>query len=266
MDLIAIDIGNSSISIAVFDDDKIERIEDVSVSEPQKLLNILKAFREICGPQPFGASTVPVIVSSVNEKVLAEVEEVVSEALDQSALLVGRNFPLEMTTSVENPEAVGCDRLLAAYSAYEVIEGPCVIADFGTATTIDLVSESGIFVGGIITPGLTLAAKSLSDYTSALPLVKPILPEEGSSYGINSELAIQNGIFYSAIGALREMVERYATELGTWPQVVITGGLGKLIVQRCDFADSYVPNLVVNGLYLAYTRYRDGQDDEVMNI
>lgn len=263
MDLIVIDIGNSNISLAVFAKGKLGRTEHIAVNRTKtaKLGDMLQAFLEICGPQPLGARTVPVVVCSVNQKTLGIVEKAVNESLDQNILLIGRDFPLEMKVAVENPESIGSDRLVTAFAAYCVIESAVVVADFGTATTIDLVNDNGIFLGGVIMPGLGTAAKSLKTHTAMLPEVTPKLPT--GEYGINTITAIENGIYYSAIGALREMVERYATELGHWPQVVATGGYASLVAQKCEIIDSIVPNLCLDGLYLAYQQFcRSGQMEE----
>ncbi|MCK4629057.1 MAG: type III pantothenate kinase [Sedimentisphaerales bacterium] len=257
MDAITIDIGNSTISIAVFTGQKHNRTETIPIeqADTRKLSDILRAFREICGPQPLNAKTVPVVVSSVNSTILELIERSVGDVLDQNILLIGREFPLEMKVAVENPDTIGSDRLLTAFAAYQVVESAVVVADFGTATTIDCVNDNGIFLGGVILPGLNLSARSLSEYTAALPCVTPKLPTD--IFGVNTETAIQNGIYFGAIGAFREIVERYAEQLGQWPQIVATGGFSKLILRHCDFIDSHVPDLCLDGLYLAYCRYRD---------
>lgn len=260
MDMIAIDIGNSTLSLAVFADRELNRSEHIrlnEVSQP-RLEETMREYRAICGEQPLGARTVPVVSSSVNQEEFARVERSVYTALKQDIILIGRDFPLEMKTAVENPEAVGTDRLVTAFAAYEVIQSSAVVADFGSATTIDCVNEQGIFVGGTILPGLNMAARALHDYTDALPKVEPRVPE--SVFGINTSDAINNGIYYGTIGALREIVERFAEELGHWPQVVATGGYSKLIAARCEFIDSLVPDLCLNGLYLAYRRYREAME------
>lgn len=260
MDMIAIDIGNSTVNLSVFVKEQMSPAVHLGLAEQDRLPEVLLRFREACGAQPLGARTVPVVVSSVNRKSLAAVEAAAAKALDQRVLLVGREVPLGMKLAIENPETVGTDRLLTAYAAYEVVQGAVVVADFGTATTIDCVNERGIFLGGVILPGLRLAARSLKDYTDALPLVEPAVPE--FEIGINTEMAIQSGIYYGAIGALRELVERYATTLGKWPQVVLTGGYAGLIAKKCDFADSLAPDLCLSGLYLAYQQYQAGQEPE----
>ena len=144
-----------------------------------------------------------------------------------------------------------------------MVEDAVVVADFGTATTIDCVDHYGIFLGGAILPGLDVAARSLNEHTVALPRIKPEIPT--GAYGTNTVAAIQHGIYYGAIGALRGIVEQYATQLGRWPQVILTGGFGKLISEKCDFVDSYVPNLCLDGIFLAYRKWRDRQENSLQD-
>ncbi len=258
MDMIAIDVGNSTVSIGVFANDEPVRSEQVPLEEIQKLGGIIRAMRDRCGPQPLGAKTVPVVVSSVNQKALVLVEAAVGDTLDQRILLMGRDVPLEMKTAVENTEALGQDRLMTAFAAYQVIGAAVAVASFGTATTIDLVNDHGIFLGGMILPGLGLSALSLHEHTDALPQVQIRVPDQ--LYGTNTESAIRSGIYYAALGSLREIIERYATELGHWPHVIATGGYARLIAQKCDFIDSLVPDLCLDGIYLAYRRFREAQE------
>lgn len=261
MDLIAIDIGNSTISLGVFVNQELLRTERVSVAAPEKLAEVIGSMRQLCGAQPLGARTVPVVACSVNAKALQTVEQATQKALDQKVLVAGKDITLSIKLGVEDPEKIGADRLLTAMAAYEVVEGAVAVADFGTATTIDCVNQNGIFVGGTIMPGLGLACQALHQHTTALPEVVPEIPE--GDFGTNTRLAIQHGVFYGAMGAMREIVERYATLLGQWPQLIITGGYGKIIAQKCDFADSFVPNLCLDGIYLAYRKFHEHQEVDI---
>jgi type III pantothenate kinase len=261
MDLIAVDIGNSNVALAVFVKDELKRTERIDLDKLDSLTETIMALRQMCGPQQHGARTVPVVVSSVNAETEKIVADAVLSALDQNIQVIGRDVPLDMKHALENPESVGTDRLLTASAAYAVIEDACVIADFGTATTIDCVDHYGIFLGGTIQPGLKLAARSLHEHTSALPEVNPVVPQD--DYGIDTEKAIQHGIYFGAVGALRGIVERYATLLSRWPQVVLTGGYAKLIAQHADFADSLVPDLCLDGIFLTYRKFHENQDAEL---
>jgi len=257
MDAICIDIGNTHIALALFLNNQLEQVERLPAGNPQGLSERIRALRGKCGPQPLGARTVPVVVSSVNPATCRLVEEAVADALDQRILLIGRDVPLDIKYAVEDIEAVGADRLLTAAAAYAVVEDAVVVADFGTATTIDCVDHYGIFLGGAILPGLTLQARSLHEHTALLPEVRPDRP--AGDYGTNTVQAIQHGLFYGAIGALRGIVERYAALLGRWPHVVLTGGFAELLAPEADFVDSTVPHLCLNGIFLAYKKHREQQ-------
>ena len=263
MDMIAVDIGNSGISMGVFVKDELRQSVHLDAHSPQGLVKMIKSMRQMCGEQEFGARTVPVVVSSVNPEAQKKLSEAVNEAVDQQILVIGRDVGLDMKLAVENPESVGTDRLLAAMAAYAVVENAVVIADFGTATTIDCVDHYGIFLGGAILPGLDLAAMSLNEHTVGLPRVQPQVPT--GAFGTNTEMAIQYGIYYGAIGALQGIVEKYATQLGQWPQLVLTGGYAQLIKEKCDFADSLVPNLCLDGIFLAYRKWRESRGNEIQN-
>ncbi len=261
MDLIAFDIGNTSVKVGVFDDGQLKEHTSIAIDQLQdKLPAILEKYRAICGEQDFGASTVPLPACSVNEKAQKLVEAIVLKQFNQDITLVGRDYALEMPVGVSNPESLGNDRLLVASAAFDVVGRAVVVADFGTATTIDLVNDAGIFLGGVILPGLALSARSLNEHTSVLPYVEPSIPEGESAYGINTAAAINNGIYYAALGALRELVERYASELGYWPQVITTGGYAKMIAERSDIVENVVPELCLNGLFISYSRWRDNRD------
>ena len=160
---------------------------------------------------------------------------------------------------VDEPDKVGTDRVVAAAAAYSVVEDAVVIADFGTALTIDLVDERGNFLGGVICPGFEISSRALNENTAQLPKTKVTRPKE--PYGKNTIDAINCGLYYSAMATLQEVIRRYAEKIGKWPQTVLTGSAAEIIKDDCDFIDSYVPNLVVKGIVLAYKKYIEEKKD-----
>ena len=254
MDIIAVDIGNSHVSLGLFRDDRLQPAKHVPACDSGQLTEALGELRDAQSVGPAGEPLAPVVAGAVNPEALALVECAVEEVLDRKTLLIGRDVPLNIPVALENPDEVGCDRLLTAAAAYDMLQSALVVADFGTAITVDCVSSTGIFMGGAIMPGLRLAARSLHEHTAALPMVTPLVPQ--TNYGINTETAIQCGIYYGAIGAVQQLIERYSEQLGQWPHVIFTGGDAKMIAQQCDFADSVVPDLCLTGLYLAYVKFR----------
>jgi type III pantothenate kinase len=121
-----------------------------------------------------------------------------------------------------------------------------------------LVDEKGIFLGGAICPGFEISAKALKENTTQLPKINVTKPK--SPYGKTTKQAINCGLYYSAIGTLEEVIRRYAEKIGRWPQTVITGAAAKIIKDDCQFIDSYVPNLVVKGIALAYRKYLEQKE------
>lgn len=190
------------------------------------------------------------VVSSVSPPTLAELERMLRTHCDDTeAIVVGRDIPLPMKVAVAEPDHVGSDRVCAAAAAYGIIQGACVVASFGTALTVDLVSDDGVFMGGAILPGMKLAAEALHEHTALLPLVEIETPQE--TWGTRTDSAIRVGVFCSMVGTLRELAERYATHVGKWPPLVVTGGDAQRIADEADFIDRVVPDLCLQGVALA---------------
>ena len=258
MNILAIDIGNTNIGIGFFLDDQEQFFETIPGGSTAKLASCLKsAWEKIPVLESSREKTRDgvVVVSSVKPAWTDVIEQIARDQLDTEIHIIGKDVPLPMTLWVDEPDKVGTDRVVAAAAAYAVVEDAVVVADFGTAVTIDLVDHNGVFLGGVICPGFEISAKALKDNTAQLPNVKVTRPK--APYGKNTADAINCGLYYSTVGALQEIIRRYAEELGKWPQTIITGSGAKTILTDCEFIDSYIPNLVVTGIVLAYKKYLD---------
>ena len=256
MNIIAVDIGNTNITIALFLKGQEEFIKSIPGSSESKLTECLKS---VWQKIPIAKSSKEkkrdgvIVVSSVKPVWTKLVEAIVKETLGEKVLLIGQKIPLPMDLAVDEPGEVGSDRVVSAAAAYAVVEDAVVVADFGTAVTIDLVDEGGTFLGGVICPGFEISTKALKQNTAQLPKIKVTKPKV--PYGGTTNQAINCGLYYSAIGTLQEVIMRYAEKIGRWPQTVITGAAAEIIKDDCDFIDSYVPNLVIKGIALAYRKY-----------
>lgn len=260
MNLIAIDIGNTNITVGLFLDDAEKSIETIDGHDSERVeAALVEAWEQI----PFVKMAKVekregvIVVSSVNDMWTKMVSDMCKGVLDENIKLIGKDVPLPIEMGVENASEVGTDRVVAAAAAFAVVEDAVVVADFGTAITIDLVDEDGVFLGGVICPGFELAAGALEKGTAKLPKVTVERPK--NPVGGSTVEAINSGLYYSAIGTLRMMTETYAAELGKWPQLIVTGGSAEIIKQDCDFVDSWATNLVVRGIVLAYKKYLDDQ-------
>jgi type III pantothenate kinase len=262
MNIIAIDIGNTNIHIGLFLEGKEQSIESVPGGSRAKVTNCLKsAWQKIPAIE---SSTEDkrngvIVVSSVKPAWTKVVREIAKTNFDEDIYVIGKDIPLPMQLWIDEPDKVGTDRVVSAAAAYDVAQDAVVIADFGTAVTIDLVDQNGIFLGGVICPGFEISAKALRDYTAQLPNIKITKPK--APYGKNTVDAINCGLYYSIVGALQEVIRRYAEKLGKWPQTVITGSGAKVIAGDCEFIDDYVPNLVVKGIVLAYKKYLEQKEE-----
>jgi type III pantothenate kinase len=167
------------------------------------------------------------------------------------------NEEVPIAIDVDFPELVGTDRLMAALAANR-LRAPnraAVVADLGTAITVDLVTAEGSFAGGAILPGLAMSARALDDHTDALPRIavdrwrKPPAP-----LGKATEPAIEAGLFWGAVGAIRELIGQYSKDLASAPDIFVTGGGSPLIAEVLsrgrDRSVLHVPHLVLSGIAL----------------
>ena len=256
MNIIAVDIGNTNITIGFFLKDREEFIKSIPGQSQEKLTECLKSAWEKI---PIAKSSREkkrdgvIVVSSVKAVWTKVIQKIAKETLGENIYVIGEDIPLPMDLAVDKPSEVGTDRVVSAAAAYAVVEDAVVVADFGTAVTIDLIDEKGIFLGGVICPGLEISAEALKENTAQLPKVKVTRPK--TPFGKTTNQAINCGLYYSAVGMLQEVIRRYAEKIGKWPQTIVTGSGAKTIQQDCEFIDSFVPNLVVKGIVLAYKKY-----------
>ncbi|MBW8001298.1 MAG: type III pantothenate kinase [Planctomycetes bacterium] len=262
MNIIAVDIGNTNISIALFLRDEQRTIDSIAGESTDALTQCLKTACQdipIVGGSKEGKRDIFVVVSSVKPVWTKKIAKIVKDELGEKIQVIGKDVPLPMTLWVDEPEKVGTDRIVSSFAAYSVAEEAVVVADFGTAVTIDLVDDNGVFQGGVIVPGFEISAKALKENAALLPKVKVTRPEE--AYGKNTKDAINCGLYYSTIGMLEEVIRRFAETIGKWPRTVLTGAAAKIIQEDCQFIDSFVPNLVVKGIALTFQKYIEEQTE-----
>ncbi|NLW84947.1 MAG: type III pantothenate kinase [Phycisphaerae bacterium] len=265
MNLIAIDIGNTNVKVAFFLDDTEQQIVCFSPAD-EGFQERLGRFLEDCWEQvPLVASAAEpirngvIVVSSVNPETTEWVRQICLSELGEKIKVIGQDVPLPIETSVDSPFEVGTDRLITAAAAYSVVEDAVVVADFGTAVTIDLVDEAGVFVGGTISPGFEMALGAMHEHTARLPAVSMQKPV--SVYGVNTSEAMRAGVYWAAVGLLETLCRKYAEQLGRWPHVILTGGNAAIFKDDCEFVDSYVPDLAVRGIMIAWKKSLFEADD-----
>ncbi len=241
-------IGNSRTALAIWADGQVAAVVRVDTGDMGAFDD---AFEALARSMPRGRPAAAV-VSSVVPSALEKVRERIETLIDRTALVIGEQVALPIDVALAEPLKVGVDRLCNAAAAYERLKHSCVVIDFGTAVTVDLVDDDGVFQGGAILPGLKLQLAALRDHTAQLPDVPVEIPED--PIGRSTREAMQNGVCRGLCGAVRGLVEAYATKINHWPQTVATGGDAVLLAPHCDFLDNVVPDLCLRGVGLAYSR------------
>jgi type III pantothenate kinase len=256
MNIIAVDIGNTNITIGLYLGNEEQFIKSIPGQSRKELTSCLasawKKIPVIKSSREKKRNGV-IVVSSVKPAWTKLVRQIVKDNFGEKIFIIGKDIPLPMTLWVDEPDKVGADRIVAAAAAYAVVEDAVAVADFGTAVTIDLVDDKGIFLGGVILPGFEISTKALNENTAQLPKIKVTRPK--MPFGKNTTEAINCGLYYSAVATLQEVIRHYAEKIGKWPHTVLTGSAAETIKDDCEFIDSYVPNLVVKGIVLAYRKY-----------
>ncbi|MGA2915841.1 MAG: type III pantothenate kinase [Sedimentisphaerales bacterium] len=271
MNIVAIDIGNTNVTAGLFIDNTETMMEKIGGDNLEELVAFLKSSwqkipfvkagrdkdkkSDLGSPRRDKHNGV-IVVASVKPDWTEKIRQIVKEELNEKILEIGigKDVPLPMELDVDELAKVGVDRVLCAFAAFSVISDAVIVADFGTAVTIDLVDEKGVFLGGTILPGFDMSADALHRWTANLPKIGKVkIP--GKPFGRNTTDAINNGLYYSAIGALETIGRLYSEEIGKWPQTVVTGGNMEIIRSGCDFVDSFVTDLSVKGIVLAYKKF-----------
>lgn len=245
--ILVADVGNTRIGLGIADADRLRNVTRVSSRDEADWITVLRGTREVL---PSGTKILA--IGSVSPNASRRFAEVAREVLDFRTLLVRDDMPLPLALDLENDREVGVDRVCAAAAAFERIKAACAIASLGTAITVDFVSNEGVFLGGSILPGLQMGCDALHERTAALPQVDVHAPI--AALGRNTRDAINNGVVYGAIGAIREIVERFATQVGAWPPLLATGGNADLIREHADFIDAFIPDLCLMGIALAFRK------------
>jgi type III pantothenate kinase len=172
--------------------------------------------------------------------------------LGQEMLVVGPGVKTGMPIRMDNPREVGPDRLVNAVAAHARFGGPCIVVDFGTANTFDIVSAEGEYVGGIIALGVEISLEALTERAARLPKVD--LAEPRSLIGKSTIEAIRSGVVYGVAAQVDGIVRRLWSELGEEADAVATGGLAEHIVPHTETIDEIDDLLTLTGLRLIHER------------
>jgi len=251
--LLAIDVGNTHVVVGVFDGAKLvgrwRFASGVSRTEDE-FWALIRSLSQDDGVNLRRVKRAA--ISSVVPNLTSVVEKMLQRYLDLEPLVITAALDFGMPILYEDPLAVGADRLCNAVAGYQQFGGPLVVIDFGTATTLDVVTEKGEYLGGIICTGLETSAYLLHRYAAKLPKVELAFPAE--LIGRSTENAIRSGLMWGAVEMVDGLVRRLKAELGGSTRTVATGGLARVIVPKLREVDSIEPNLTLHGIRLICDR------------
>ena len=259
--LLVIDVGNSNVSLGLFDyrsDAKRGELSQhwrIGTHHEQTSDEVALTLTALFQHEGRNAAEVDdVIICSVVPPLLPIWERVSTKLFDRPVLVVGPGIRTGMPVRYENPHEVGADRIVNSVAAYEFFGGPVIAVDFGTATTFDCVSVKGEYVGGAIFPGIHTSMEALFERASMLHQVEIARPK--SVIGKTTTAAIQSGLLYGYAGMVDSMVGRIRGELGDEARVVATGGLAQRVANESETIERVEPFLTLEGLRLIFERNR----------
>jgi type III pantothenate kinase len=251
--LLAIDAGNTQTVIGLFDDKELAdhwRIASLAERTSDELALMIQQFLGFHGFS-FDAQVSGVAIASGVPPVTAALREMTERYFGFEPLVLEPGIRTGMPILYDNPKEVGADRIANAVGAYDLYGGPTIVVDFGTANTVDAISDKGEYLGGAIFPGIEIAMDALFARAAMLRRVELVPPK--NIIGKSTIESIQSGAIYGFSGQVDAVVERFQAELGEC-SVVTTGGQAELIMQFSRTIQHHEPWLTLHGLRIVFER------------
>lgn len=256
---LAFDVGNTETVIGLFRGPELLEHWRISSTVARTVDEFGLLVRSLVRESGFEVSGIEAAaIASVVPPTTAVLEEMCRRHLGAHTEVVGARSPLPVRLDVDEPLTVGADRIVNTLATQQLFRRDTVVVDLGTATTFDCITADGVFLGGVIAPGIATGAESLVRRTAKLPRAELERPER--VIGRRTETCLQSGIFYGAVESIDGIVERIR---GEWERpealVVATGGLAPLIGPHCRTVEKIEPHLTLYGLEIAFRHLTGGE-------
>jgi type III pantothenate kinase len=249
--LLALDIGNTSIHIGLFNGEQLTATWRIGVEQeklPDEYGVLLTTLLSTEGLAPKDVKAC--IIGCDVPPLIPTFEAVCRKFLKCEPLVVGHGLRTGIRILYDNPRQLGADRIIDAVAATKLYGVPVIVVDFGTATVFDAVNANGDYLGGAIAPGIGIASEAL--FSRAAMLYRVQLEFPPTAIGKNTIHAMQSGILYGYVGLVEGLVARFKEELGEDAKVVATGGLAHEVASETKCIDVVDPELTLTGLRLIY--------------
>lgn len=253
--LLAVDIGNTNITLGAYDNDVLRftaRLATAHGTTSDQYAVEIKNILELHGLQ--AARIEDCIISSVVPSVGGAVCNAVSLLCNIVPLELGPGVKTGLNIKIDNPAQLGADLVAGAVGAISEYTLPCVVIDMGTASTISVIDRNGAYLGGVISAGVRLTLKALCENTSLLPSIDISAPK--SVIGSNTVDCMKSGLIFGTAAMIDGLLDKIIEELGEVPTVVATGGLSQDIIIHCNNEIIYNANLLLDGLREIYEKNR----------
>jgi type III pantothenate kinase len=255
--LLAIDIGNTNVSIGLFHGRQLESTWRISTDNPKTADEYGILLTQIITMHGNTLSDISMAsICSVVPPLTSTFETLCQKYLDINPLVIGSGTKTGIKVLYDSPRDVGSDRIVDAAAANHLYGGPCIVVDLGTATVFDAINDNSEYLGGAISPGLTIAADSLYNSTSQLKRVELIAPSV--AIGRNTTHSIQSGLILGYSDLISGMILRFKKELGENSKVIATGGLAKILKSEVNLFDVIDVDLTLKGLQIIFDMNHTG--------
>jgi type III pantothenate kinase len=251
--LLVIDIGNTSTVIGVYDNTSLIqhwRIGTKKARTADEYGIMLMGLFTFSRTEPSNIDGA--IISSVVPPLTEVFLNMEKRYFKINPLIIGPGIRTGMPILTDNPKEVGADRIVNAVAAFERYKRAVIVVDFGTATTFDYISPKGEYMGGAITPGMSISLDALFQRAAKLPRIELVKPKR--VVGKDTVESMQAGIFFGYLGLIDKVVKRMKEEVGGSPTVVATGGSANIIVKECDTIEEFDEFLTLDGLRIIYNK------------